>query len=286
MDLSIIIVSWKVKDLLRKNLSALLTNSQNIRLEIFVVDNNSGDGTVEMISRDFPRVKLIANGLNAGFAKANNQAIKQSKGKYILLLNPDMKVLPGTLKGMVRWMEEHQEAGVAGCRLITEGGQTIPHVRRFPALADQLAIALKLPHLFPGILNTYLRANFDYNCEAEADSIRGSFFMIRSEALEKVGLLDEQFFIWFEEVDYCQRVKRAGWKVMYTPAAQCVDHVGQSFKSVKRGAAQKYFRDSMLKYFKKWRPGWQVRLLALAWPIGRLIAFISEKINFRSTVKT
>jgi len=286
MDLSIIIVSWEVKDLLRENLTALLNDSQNIELEIFVVDNNSSDGTVEMVRRDFSQVSLIKNTDNAGFAKANNQAIGKTKGKYILLLNPDMKVLPGTLEGMVRWMEEHQEAGVAGCRLITKSGQTVPHVRRFPSVLDQLSIVLKLPHLFPGILNAYLRTNFDYNREAEVDSIRGSFFMIRREALEKIGLLDEQFFIWFEEVDYCHRVKKAGWKVMYTPAVQCVDYVGQSFKLIKRGAAQKYFRDSMLKYFKKWHPAWQYLVLKIAWPIGQLIAFTGEKINLEVRAKT
>ena len=286
MDLSVIIVSWKVKDKLRENLKSLYCSTGNFSYEIFVVDNNSGDGTVEMVKDEFPKVILIANGENLGFAKANNQAIKLSAGRYVLLLNPDMRVMPDALTNMLNWMDSKMGAGVAGCRLINEAGNTIQHIRRFPEFFGQLAIVLKLPHIFPGLLDKYLRADFDYGHEASVDSIRGSFFMVRREVLNKVGLLDERFFIWFEEVDYCRRVKEAGFKVYYTPIAQCVDLVGQSFSQVKRGTTQKYFRDSMLKYFRKWHPVWQSALLSLAWPAGELIALLGDKLNFQSRAKT
>lgn len=254
--------------------------------EVFVVDNNSADSSAEMVRNDFPQVKLIANKDNLGFSKANNQAIRKASGRYILLLNPDMKVFPETLDSMIGWMDNHSEAAVAGCKLISENGDLVRHVRRFPGFYDQLAIALKIPHLFPGILNNYLHFDFDYGQAAKVDSVRGGFFMIRSETIEKIGMLDERFFIWFEEVDYCKRVYKNGGEVWYTPAAECIDYVGQSFSQVKRGLTQKYFQESMLKYFEKWHPRWQYRLLKLLWPIGRLISVFAESVNIKSKAKT
>jgi hypothetical protein len=286
MDLSIIIVSWKVKDRLRENLTALFASSRAIGFEVFVVDNDSGDGTPEMVEREFPEVKLIANTENLGFAKANNQAIGEAKGDFVLLLNPDMKIKADTFVKMVEWMRANSQAGVAGCHLVDERGETIRHIRRFPRVWNQLAIVLKLPHIFPKILDHYIVADFDYGKPAKVDSVRGGFFMMRKETIRQVGSLDERFFLWFEEVDYCRRVKESGGGVWYTPAAECVDYVGQSFKQVKRGTTQKYFRDSMLKYFKKWHPTWQYWLLKFAWPIGLLVALILEKAGYKSKAKT
>ena len=286
MDLSVIIVSWKVKDKLRENLHALFSSSRAISFEIFVVDNNSADGTVEMVKNEFPEVNLIANSDNFGFAKANNQAIKEAKGDFILLLNPDMKIYPDTLSKMLGWMRANPQASVAGCHLVNEKGETIKQVRRFPAILDQLAIVLKLPHLFPKILDSYIVADFDYTKPAKVDSIRGGFFMIKRETIEKIGLLDERFFLWFEEVDYCRRVRESVGEVWYNPAAACLDYVGQSFKQVKRGRAQRYFRDSMLKYFKKWHPAGEYWLLKLVWPFGLFIALVLEKAGYKSKAKT
>jgi GT2 family glycosyltransferase len=277
MDTSVVIVSWNVKDLLRENLQALFRSRGDIVFEVFVVDNNSEDGTVEMLGKEFPEVKVIANKDNLGFAKANNMAIERAKGRYILLLNPDMKVLPDTLGNMVSWMDSRPEAGVAGCKLVTENGDIVPHVRRFPTVWDQAAVTVKIPHIFPGILNKYISANFDYETEQEVDTIRGSFFMIRKEALEELGGLDERYFIWFEEVDYCKKAKQAGWKVMYTPTAKCMDYVGKSFVQVPRGKTQKYFRDSMLKYFYKWHPAWQYWVLKILWIPSMIISRLKMK---------
>jgi len=274
MDLSIIIVSWNVREKLRENLAAVFKSGGDFNFEVFVVDNNSADGSAEMVRTEFPEAKLIANAENLGFAKANNQALRAASGRYVLLLNPDMRVFPDTLENMAAWMDNHKEAALAGCRLIDEKGNILKHVRRFPKIFDQLAVVLKLPHFFPSLLDNYLMSGFDYAKEAEVDSIRGAFFMIRQETLEKIGLLDERYFLWFEEVDYCRRVKNAGLRIFYTPAAECLDYVGQSFGQVKRGRTQKYFQESMLEYFRKWHPGWRVFILRLAWPLGRLLAFI------------
>lgn len=282
MDISIIIVSWNVRDRLKENLSALFKSEGDVSFEVFVVDNNSKDGSAEMVRLEFPQVRLTANKENLGFAKANNQAIKQARGEFILLLNPDMRVLPDTLSNMVKWMRENKQASVASCHLIDESGNTIKHARKFPTVWDQLAIILKLPHLFPNILNGYLRDDFDYDKAAKVDSVRGGFFMINARALRATPLLDERYFVWFEEVDFCRQVYGDGGEIWYTPAARCVDYVGQSFKQLPRGKAQKYFRDSMLKYFKKWQPSWQCWLLRSAWPIGLFITWLGEKTHFKS----
>ena len=285
-DLSIIIVSWRVREKLKENLQALFKSEGSLSYEVFVVDNNSEDGTVEMVKKEFPQVKLISNQVNLGFAKANNQAIKQASSDFILLLNPDMKALPDTLRNMVNWMQENKQASVAGCHLIDEKGGTIKHVRRFPTVWDQLAIILKLPHLFPGILKKYIRWNFDYRNAQKVDSIRGGFFMIRKEIIKKFRLLDERYFVWFEEVDYCRQVYKKGGEIWYTPVAKCIDYVGQSFKQVKRGKAQKYFRESQLVYFRKWHPIWQYWILKLAWIFGMIINWIGDKIKLKSKAKT
>ena len=277
MDLSVVIVSWNVREKLEENLKVLQDVQSNLDMEIFVVDNNSSDDTVRMVKEKFSNVKLIANKENLGFAKANNQAIIKAQGEFILLLNPDMKVNSDTLTNMLKWMRSKNRASVASCKLVDGQGKLIKHVRRFPQLWDQLMITLKIPHLFPAILNKYLYSDFDYESEAKVDSIRGSFFMIRRGVIKKIGELDEKFFIWFEEVDYCKRVEQAGLEVWYTPMVECVDYVGQSFNQVPVGEKQKYFRNSMLHYFKKYHPIGQYYVLKLVWVLGIIISWVGEK---------
>lgn len=281
MDLSIIIVSWNVKDLLRENLKSIYNETSGIDFEVFVIDNNSGDGSAQMVRDEFTQVKLIANDFNAGFAKANNQGIKQSCGRYVLLYNPDMRSGKDTFSKMVDWMDKTVDAGVAACKLITSEGEIVPHVRHYPTVWDQLTIVLKISHLFPQLLNKYLWKDFDYTKEAVVDSVRGSFFMIRRELLNKLGGLDERYFIWFEEVDFCRQTVRAGYKVYYTPVVECIDYVGKSFSQVARYKTQKMFTKSMLTYFKKWHPGWRYGLIYVTRPLGLISVWIVEKIGIR-----
>jgi len=279
MDLSVVIVSWKVKDKLRDNLSALFKSQGDFKFEVLVVDNNSEDGSSEMIKNEFPQVVLIENHDNRGFATANNQAIKISRGDYILLLNPDMQVGADTLIDVLDWSKNNPQATVTGCKLVNNEGKIIKQVRRFPKLVDQLAVALKLPHFFPGIINKYLYSDFDYSRDAKVDSIRGAFFLINKSAYKKISgedlpLLDERYFIWFEEVDFCRLVYKLGGEVWYTPVASCLDYVGQSFKQVNRGQTQKYFSDSMIKYFQKWESKFSASVLSLAWKI--VLVFLAK----------
>lgn len=272
MDLSIIIVSWNVKEKLRANLKALYQSEGNFKFEIFVADNNSQDGSANMVREEFPQVKLIANSENLGFAKANNQALRLASGSFILLLNPDMQVFENSLTKVLIWAKNNVQATVSGCRLLNEKQEIVKQIRKFPRFCDQLLIVLKLPHVFPGLLNKYLCSRFDYNQPRQVDSIRGAFFLINRAAYQKISgqevpYLDERYFIWFEEVDFCRQVYKLGGEVWYTPAAECLDYVGQSFKQVARLKTQAYFQDSMLKYFRKWERPWKAKVLAGAWKL-------------------
>jgi len=272
MDLSVIIVSWQVKERLRANLSALFRSTGDFKFEVIVVDNASGDGSAAMVRAEFSSVRLIANSENLGFARANNQAIREAAGDFILLLNPDMLAQEDTLAKILAWAKNNPQATVVGCRLEDERGEIVRQVRRFPTLSDQLLITLKIPHLWPASVKGYLCADFDYGQAAAVASIRGAFFLINRESYRRISgsgqpLLDERYFIWFEEVDFCRQVHKLGGEVWYAPVATCRDYVGRSFAQVPRGAAQKYFRDSMLKYFEKWGKRWEATVLRAAWSL-------------------
>jgi len=275
MDLSIIIVSYNVKDKLRQNLQALFSEATNLAFEVWVVDNNSSDDSLGMVKQEFPQVRLISNQTNLGFAKANNQAIREAKGDFILLLNPDMQVAPVALANLWQWGKNNSQAVVFGGQLIDQMGDSLPSVRRFPKIFDQLAVLFKLPHLFPKIINHYLATDFNYNQAQAVDSVRGSFFFINRAAWQKISgsslpLLDERYFIWFEEVDFCRQVYKLGGEVWYTPTAECLDYVGASFNQVKLKQKQKYVSDSMLKYFQKWEKPWKYGILKIVWVVIRI----------------
>lgn len=285
-DLSIITVSYKSRAYIRELLESLFVARGNLSIEYFIIDNASGDGVIEMVQKEFTpmsddRLKIITiqNSANLGFAKANNIGIKQSRGRYVLLLNPDMRLSNNTLTNMVAWMDNNMQADVAGCKLVGPTGRNVPHVRRFPTLADQAAILLKIPHLLPRILDTYLATDFNYDVSAvPVDSIRGSFFMIRRATVVKLGELDERYFIWFEEVDYCKRVHAAGLQTWYTSAATCTDFVGRSFLLVGGYTKQKYFTDSMVKYFAKWHGGARALIIRALRPLALCAAWVAEKL--------
>jgi GT2 family glycosyltransferase len=282
MDLSIIIVSYNVKKKLRENLESIFSSNVDFSLEVFVVDNNSKDGSAEMVEKNFPQVKLIKNTENLGFSKANNMAIKKSQGNFILLLNPDMQVFPDTLEKSLNFAKNNPQAIVSSCKLVDEKNNIIRHVRRFPKFFDQLMIVLKVPHIFPGVLNRYLVKDFDYSKDQKVDSVRGSFFMINRRSFKELSnknlpLLDERYFIWFEEVDFCKQVYSLGGEIWYNSNTRCMDYVGQSFSLLKTKITQKYFRDSMLKYFKKWQPIWQYYLLKTSWPLGIFLTRVFKK---------
>lgn len=263
VDLSIVIVSLNVKDLLRENLTRLLSLSYEASSEIFVIDNGSQDGTVEMLKADFSTVHCIANGRNTGFGYACNQGMKESVGDVILLLNPDMLVNPGALAHTVQTLASCPDVGIMGIHLLKNDGSTMPSVRRNPQFIDQLMLISKLAKIFPRTLDAYHATDFDYATSQEAEQVRGSFFAFRRDVYERVGEFDsKRFFVWFEEVDYCMRAKKLGYKIWYSAEATAQDYVGRTFVQQSALIKQMRFSRSMVRYFAKWHPMWQAVVLA------------------------
>ncbi len=255
MRLSVITVTWNSRDFIVKQVQSVKDAAKNISIEQIIVDNGSTDGTVEVITEKFPEVRMIVNKENAGFGVANNQGVFISKGEYVLFLNPDMVLHPGSLDMFVEWMDNNTGVGVASPRLLDKQGNfnrdTSP--RRFPRVWEQLAIVLKLPHLFPGLLDAYRMKGFDSSREQEVDSVQGSCMLVRRELIEKLGYaFDPRYFIWFEDVDLCREAYRLGFTVVYTPVISAIDYSGQSFKKRTTWWKQKQFITSMSVYFRKW----------------------------------
>jgi len=231
MELSVIIVSFNVRDFLRQCLISVKIASEKINYEIFVVDNNSEDGSVEMVKNDFPEVKLIINKVNWGFSVANNQAIKMSGGHFILLLNPDTTVERDTFSRCIEFMNCHTDAGAMGIRMINGEGSFLPESKRaFPTPASAFFKTFGLSSLFPGskFLNRYYLPYTDGVETLITEVISGAFMFIRREALDKSGLFDEDFFMYGEDIDMSYRLLQTGYKNYYFPEIQIVHFKGKS----------------------------------------------------------
>ena len=263
LDLSISIVNWNTKDLLRDCLKSIYENTHGIDYEIFVADNASTDGSSEMVEREFPQVKLIKNKENVGFAKANNQIIKESRANFVLLLNPDTVILDNAIGKMVRFMWSHSEVGAVGPKLLNPDG-TIQFVcgRSFPTLSAVFFEKSLLSTLFPHnrITGKYYMGYWNHDDTREVDLLSGACMMVRRQTINEVGLMDEQFFMYGEDVDWCYRIKQAGWKIYLLADAQVTHLGGQSVEVLDdRGRVASY--QSMQKYFRKYYP--KVPLLTL-----------------------
>ena len=252
LDLSIIIVNWNGKDLLRKCLQCVEATVKKVSYETYVVDNASTDGSQDVVRQEFPTVKLIANKDNVGFATANNQAMKVAEGRYVLLLNSDAFVDANTLDAVVQFMDEHPEAGMSSCKLLYEDRSLQRSCATFPTLATEFFIALGLDKLFPKskVFGKYLMTDWDYNTTRQVDVIMGAFMLVRRELITKIGMMDEAFFMYSEEVDWCYRFKTAGAKVFFYPDVTCVHLWGGSSKAVKVESLLRLYR-ARVQFFRK-----------------------------------
>lgn len=283
--ISIIIVNWNVRDTLRANLAQLFALRTEVKFEVIVVDNGSADGSVAMLREEFPQVHRIRNEVNRGFAFACNQGCDVAKGDVILLLNPDMLATEGALEHAVKTLTERREVGVLGVALQRPDGSHVESVRRDPSFKDQLAIVLKLPHLFPKVVDRYLAKDFDYTQSQEVQQVRGSFFAFRRDVYEQVGRFDaEHFFLWFEEVDFCKRVRAAGYKVWYSAEVVCTDLVGQSFRQVSVARKQARMLKSMAAYLRKWGAPWQAWVILALRPWCVALGAIVGVLRLRSAL--
>jgi GT2 family glycosyltransferase len=217
--------------------------SEGIDAEVFVVDNKSADDTVEVISRDYPWVHLINNKENLGFSKANNIAIRQSEGEYVLLLNPDTVVAEGTLRGVVEFMDQHPEAGGAGVRMHNADGTLAPESRR--AVPTPLVAARKML----GFTKRYYMSNLPWDKPGKIEVVSGAFMMLRRKAIDQVGLLDEDFFMYGEDIDLSYRLLKGGWQNWYLPL-DIIHYKGQSTQKSDFRYVHVFYQ-AMLIFFRK-----------------------------------
>jgi N-acetylglucosaminyl-diphospho-decaprenol L-rhamnosyltransferase len=282
MDLSIIIVTWQNEKEIGPCLRSVFACADGLKIEVFVIDNGSHDGTRNAI-QDAVReaknisVKMIWNDENRGFAAAVNQGMKLSTGDFVLLLNPDTQLTPGSLQTMLNYLRTRPDIGVAGGKVLNPDGRVQPSVRRFPKLSDQMIILTKFYRFFPKLVSSYFCDGFDYEKEQEVDQVRGAFFWVSRKLIDKIGNLDEKsFFCWFEEVDYCFCAKEAGFKVVYVPSSAATHAGGASFGQEQSFQKQRWLNRSMRNYFKKRKKYFSWIIISVLSPLSLALAALTQ----------
>lgn len=257
VGVSVVIVNYNVREFLRQSLLSLRKALAELSAEVFVVDNASADGSVDMVRREFPEVQLIANRENVGFAAANNQALRQARGRFVVLLNPDTVVQEDTFVAIRDFMDTHQDTGMVGCKVLNPDGTLQLACRRsFPTPWVAFTRLSGLSRLFPKS-RWFGRYNLTYLPEneiSEVEAISGSFMAVRREALAKVGMLDEAFFLYGEDLDWCFRMRQSGWKIHYFPGTQIVHFKGESAKQSGLDNLRLFYQAMGLFVRKHFRP--------------------------------
>lgn len=252
-QLSIIIVNYNTKNDLQNCLASIYRSQQEIAYEVWVIDNNSPDTSVQMVEGEFPQVRLIKSATNLGFSKANNLAIRQTHTEFVLLLNPDTIVADHVFDNTVGYLSSHSEVGMVSCRLIKRDGTLDIACRRsFPSVFDGFCRAVGLSKMFPKSL-LFARYNLTYLDEhrvSRVDAVNGAFMMVKRRAIEQVGLLDEDFFMYMEDLDWCFRFRKQGWEIYYDPSTTIYHLKGQSGKKDSKRMIAAFF-ESMEMFCRK-----------------------------------
>ncbi len=293
-EVSVVVVNWNTQDILRDCLRSIYEQCGEIDIEVIVIDNASTDGSVEMVKKDFPQVTLIENSQNRGFSAANNQGIDISKGRYVLLLNSDTVVLDNAIAKTAAFADSHPEAAVVGCRVLNPGRTLQPTCFMFPSILNMLLSSTYLYKLFPK--NKFFGRErmtwWNRNDIREVDVVTGCFMLVRQDAIKKVGSMDEQFFMYGEETDWCYRFKQAGWKILFTPCAEIIHLGGQSAQ--KRATTMVVqLRKSILQFMKKHHGPLVYRtaclliisFLAVRLPIWSVIALFQRAQSSEAAIK-
>jgi GT2 family glycosyltransferase len=265
-DLSIIIVSWNTREYLLSCLGSIFEEEDGPFKEVIVIDNGSRDGSGNEVKKTFSLIHLVENEKNLGFAKAVNQGLQKSSGRYVLLLNPDTRVKNRAIERLMSFMDSHPDTGVAGAQLLNSDGSKQNSIANFPSLATELFNKSLLRWLFP---KRFPGKKRNYPEPVEVNSVIGACMMVRREVLDQVGLLDEDYFLFLEETDWCYRMKRAGWKIYHVPDAEVYHFQGKSAEKEKKRARVEYFR-SRYHFFKKNRGNfqWFILLVGLLIRLG------------------
>ncbi|MCY9666269.1 glycosyltransferase family 2 protein [Paenibacillus alginolyticus] len=256
MDLSIIVLNYKTRDLTLACLQSVFSSVTSYTYEAILIDNASNDGIIPTVNDQFPQVVCIANTDNVGFSKANNQGIRIAQGRYVLLLNSDTIVQTDTLDVMLRFMDENPNVGASGCKIVLPDGSLDKACKRgFPTPSASFYYAFGFSKLFPKIsrFNQYQLGYLSPDDEYPIDSLVGAFMLIRREAIEQVGMLDEEFFMYGEDIDWCYRIKEAGWENYYYPRTQIVHHKGASSRRKPFKIIYEFHRAMILFHNKHYR---------------------------------
>lgn len=248
MKLSIIIINWNTRNLLSDCISSVYEHALEVDFELIAVDNASRDGSSKMIQNQFPEVNLISNSNNPGFAKANNQALRICSGEYVLLLNPDTIVKSGAIDKLVNFLNDFPEAGAAGARLLNPDGSLQRSACPKPTLFREFWRLFHLDGL--KYLAKYPMNRWSLNQVREVDILKGACILIRRKALDEVGLLDEEYFMFSEEVDLCTRLTQSGWHLFWIPGAEVIHFGGQSTKQVPEEMFLRLYEGKIM-YFRK-----------------------------------
>ncbi len=252
VTLSIVIVSWNVADLLRTCLQTVAAGWGELQLEVIVVDSGSQDETPQMVADEFPWVKLIARSDNVGFPKGNNLGLAEANGRYLLLLNPDTEIHGDALSKMVQYLETHPKTGALGPQLLNSDGTVQSSRRRFPTVGLGYFESTWLePYAPEKMLSDYYVRDVADDETAVVDWVTGACLMTRREVYEQIGDLDEDYFMYSEELDWCRRIKQAGWGIVYLPTAQVMHHTGRSSE---QAVTHRHinFQRAKLRYFRKY----------------------------------
>lgn len=260
---SFVIVSWNVRDLLRHCLRSIVTHTQ-IAHEVIVVDNASRDGSPKMVAAEFPQVKLIRHQVNLGFARANNRGLQEVRGDHIFFLNCDTELLEDSAAVLVAALRD-QAVGLIGPELLNSDRTHQQSVRRFPTLADQVMVLLKLRPFFswtPVMKRYFADPGAGQARPVMVDQIMGAAMMARAEVVHQLGGFDDGYPNWFEEVDLCQRARRAGYQIEYCPATRVIHHGGTSFRQVLSLKKHQWMLAGLRRYSRKFWPAWQAMVIA------------------------
>jgi GT2 family glycosyltransferase len=264
LDVSTIIVNWNTCEILRDCLASIYAKTRDVEFEVIVVDNASSDGSVNVVKSEFPQVILLENRGNLGFAAANNQGMAIAQGRYVLLLNSDTIVLGNAIDKAFAFADNHKNTAVVGCRVLNPDRTVQTTCFMFPSLLNMLLSSSYLYKLFPK--NKFFGREqmtwWNRNDTREVDVVTGCFMLVRQKAIKQVGIMDERFFMYGEETDWCYRFKQAGWKILFTPNAEIIHFGGQSSKQIAPQMTLQ-LRGSILQFIHKHRSRLEYNLACL-----------------------
>ena len=267
-DVSIVIVSWNARRYLAGCLESIAETAGHLDLEIIVVDNASSDGSPEMVHGSFPHVRLICSGENLGFAKANNLGLRAATGGYAFLINSDVVVRQGCLENLKKYLDTHPRVGMAAPRILNADGSLQPSCRRFPRVWNSICEMLALPNLFPRspIFGGTFMHWWPHDGERRVEVLSGCFWAARREAVDEVGLLDESYFIYGEDIDWCKSFHQGGWDVVFFPGAEAIHFEGASSSN----APVRFYVEMQKARLQYWRKHHGRCGLAFCWTLSLL----------------